>query len=277
MMFTSRGYSVSSTAGHRALSGRGNSGASHARAVTSTTAQYSYQNDDRTELSLAAGLDRDIASTTARAGGNLYSRFGSVRGEVLHQLEGDKRTQYALTAQTGAIFNSDDVVLGGRNLEQSALVVSLAGNAGKAQFEVLINEQPRGRLTAGDRLPIFLQPYRAYAVKIRPVDAASVWFDAAPREITLYPGNAQHIRWHTEQLVTVFGRAVRADDTPIADALVTSKRGVGQSDANGYVQIEVTANETLSFAVNGNKSCNVRLGALEVRNDFAALGRVVCK
>ena len=200
-----------------------------------------------------------------------------MRGEVLHQLEGDKRTQYALTAQTGAIFNSDDVVLGGRNLEQSALVVSLAGNAGKAQFEVLINEQPRGRLTAGDRLPIFLQPYRAYAVKIRPVDAASVWFDAAPREISLYPGNAQHIRWHTEQLVTVFGRAVRADDTPIADALVTSKRGVGQSDANGYFQIEVTANETLSFAVNGNKSCNVRLGALEVRNDFAALGRVVCK
>jgi hypothetical protein len=109
------------------------------------------------------------------------------------------------------------------------------------------------------------------------VDAASVWFDAAPREVTLYPGNVQHIRWHAEQLVTVFGRAVGADDTPIADALVTSKRGVGQSDANGYFQIEVTANETLSFAVNDNESCNVKVGALEVRNDFAALGKVVCK
>lgn len=277
MMFTSRGYSASSSAGHRALSGRGGSGGMHSRAVASTTAQYSYHNNNQTELSLAAGLDREIESTTARAGGALYSRFGNVRGEISHQFEGDKRTQYALTLQTGAVFNRDDVVLGGRNLEQSALVVSLAGTSGDSEFEVLVNEQPRGRVKAGERLPIFLQPYRAYGVRIRPVDAASVWFDPAPREVTLYPGNVQHVRWQAEQLVTVFGRAVRANGMPIANWLVTSKRGIGQSDADGYFQIEVTANETLSFAANENESCNVTVGTLEVRNDFAALGRVVCR
>jgi hypothetical protein len=277
MMFTSRGYSVSNSAGLRGFSGGGSSGQSHSRTVASTTAQYSYQNDDQMELSVAAGLDRDVASTTARAGGNLYSRFGSVRGEILHQLEGDKRTQYALTLQTGGVVNGDGVLLGGRNLEQSALVVSLAGTSGQSEFEVLVNEQPRGRVKAGKRLPIFLQPYRAYAVRIKPVDAASVWFDSAPREITLYPGNVQHVRWQAEQLVTAFGRAVRADGTPVAEALIKSKRGVGQSDANGYFQIELVANEKLSFAINDNELCDVKVGTLEVRDDFAALGSVVCR
>lgn len=277
MMFSSRGYSISSSAGHRSLSGRGGSDKTLARAVTSTTAQYSYQNADQTELSLAAGLDRDIVSTTGRAGANLQSRFGSVRAEVLHQVEGGTRTQYALTAQTGALFSRNDVLLGGRNLEQSALIVSLSGDSGKSEFDVLVNEQPRGRLSAGERLPIFLQPYRAYYVRLRPVDAASVWFDAAPREATLYPGNVQHIGWRTEQLVTVFGRVVDVEDKPVADALVTSKRSVGQSDANGYFQVEVSANETLSFAANDNRSCSATLGALDVRDDFAAVGKVICK
>lgn len=277
MMLNSRGYSLSSNAGHRAVSSRNGAFRSRARAVASTTAQYSHHSGDQSEMSFAAGLDRDISSTTARAGANLYSRFGSVRGEILRQFEGDQRTQYALTLQSGAVFNRNDVVLSGRNLEQSALLVEVEGTATTAEFEVLIDEQPRGRLKVGKRMPISLQPYRAYAVRIRPVDAASVSFDEATRKVTLYPGNVQHLGWQAEQLVTVFGRAVRANGSPVADALVNSKRGVGQTDVQGYFQVEVSANEILSFTLNGNNSCNVGLGELRVRNDFVALGKVICR
>lgn len=277
MMFTSRGYSLANTAGYRGNSGTQSSAASNSRPVASTTAQFSYRDDDSTELSLAAGMEREASSTTGRLGGILYSRFGSVRGEILRQFEGDRRTQYALTLQSGAVLNRDDVIFGGRNLEQSALVVSLEGTSGDSEFEVLVNDQPRGRVKAGARLPIFLQPYRAYLVRIRPVDAASVWFDAAAREVTLYPGNVQHVRWQAEQVITVFGKAVREDGTPIADALVTSRRGVGQTNSAGYFQIEVSASDSLTFASSGKESCHVGVRTLAARNDFAALGKVICR
>ena len=277
MMFTSGGYSLATTAGHRTTSSRESALASRSRAVTSTTAQYSYHDDNRTELAVAAGIEREVSSTTGRLGGTLYTRFGNLRGEILRQFEGDRRTQYALTVQSGAVFNREDVMVGGRNLEQSALVVSLPASAGETGFEVLVDEQPRGRVKAGGKLPIFLQPYRVYAVRIRPINAAAVWFDSAAREVTLYPGNVQHVRWQAEQLTTAFGQAVRADGRPVSSALVRSRRGVGYSNENGYFQIDVASDDTINFESLGQVPCKVQIASLSLRNDVEALGKVVCQ
>lgn len=277
MLYSSRGLSIFSTAGRRGNWSRDSATPSTGRAVGGTAAYYSYQNEDQTDLSLAAGLDRDIASTTAHAAGVLYSRFGSARGEIRHNFEGDKRSQYGLTLQTGAAVNRRGVVFGGRNLEESALLLSITGGSKESEFEVLINDQPRGRLRSGGRLPVFLQPYRAYRVRLRPVNAPSVWYETSTREITLYPGNVEHVRWQVEQLFTVFGRAVRSDGSPVADSKIASKRGLGQSDARGFFQIEVTENDLLSFTGGKDASCHVSLGAVEPRNDYASLGKVVCR
>lgn len=276
MLFNSGVLSMFSTGGHRAVSAR-NGPLARSRGVGGMTAQYSYHNEDLTDVTVAAGLERDLESTAARAAGTLYSRFGNARGEIVQTLEGDKRTQYALTLQTGAVLNRNSAIFGGRNLEESALVISIGGESGDSEFEVLINEQPRGRVKSGSRLPIFLQPYRAYKVRVRPVASASVWYETSAREITLYPGNVQHVRWQAETLYTVFGRAVRSDGSPVADAMVTSKRGLGQSDAKGYFQIEVTANESVSFRRADGGGCTVDLHTVELRGDYSPLGRVVCQ
>jgi hypothetical protein len=277
MFFASRGYSVSSTAGRRSISGDGNSRPASWRAVGDTTAHFAYGDEDGTDIALAGGLAREIDSTTAHAEGSVYSRFGSLRGEVSRDFEGSKRTQFGLSLQTGAVANRDDFVLGGRNLEESGLVISVDGSARDAQFDVLIDGQPRGRVKAGDRLPVFLRPYHAYSVRLRPVDAASVWFDASARELTLYPGNVEHLRWSVENLLTVFGRAVREDGTPVADAMVTSKKGIGQSNSEGYFQIETSASDVLSFDSGNGKACNIIIKGLGQERDYASLGKVICR
>jgi hypothetical protein len=277
MFFASRGYSVSSTAGRRSISGDGNSRPARWRAVGDTTAHFAYGDEDGTDIALAGGLAREIDSTTAHAEGSVYSRFGSLRGEVSRDFEGSKLTQFGLSLQTGAVANRDDFVLGGRNLEESGVVISIDGSARDAQFDVLIDGQPRGRVKAGDRLPVFLRPYHAYSVKLRPVDAASVWFDASARELTLYPGNVEHLRWSVENLLTVFGRAVREDGTPVADAMVTSKKGIGQSNSEGYFQIETSASDVLSFDSGNGKACNIIIKGLGQERDYASLGKVICR
>lgn len=277
MFFASGGYSISSTAGGRSLSRNGDSGSSRSRAVGDTTAYFAYGDESGTDIALAGGLTRELDSTTAHAEGSVYSRFGSARGEILQDFEGERRMQYGLSLQTGAVANRDDVVLGGRNLEESGLVISVDGGARQAQFDVLVDGQPRGRVRAGERLPLFLRPYHSYSVRLRPVEAASVWYDSAAREFTLYPGNVEHVRWHVENLLTVFGRAVREDGTPVADATVTSRRGIGQTNSDGYFQIETSATDRLSFEGGNGEPCDVEIGGLRQERDYASLGKVICR
>jgi hypothetical protein len=278
-MFFNRGggYAVSSTLGRRSVSGKAGGGSSGLRAVGDTTAHFSYSDEGGTDLSLAGGLTREIDSTAGHAEATAYSRFGSARGQIVHDFEGANRTQYGLTVQTGAVANRGDALFGGRNLAQSAVIVSVEGAPDSSQFDILVDGHSRGRVKAGRRVPLFLEPYHSYEVRLRPVHAASVWFDAAPREITLYPGNVQHVRWHAEHLLTVFGRAVGTDGKAVADAMVTSRRGIGQSDSNGFFQIETSGEDSLSFATASGATCKVSLGGLEQKTDYASIGRVLCQ
>lgn len=278
MLFNRGHYSVSSSVGARSLSSKGASGPSQSRAVGDTSAQFSVADDRGTDLSVAGGVTRDVDSTAAHAVGILYSRFGSGRVDILHNIEGSQRTQYGVTLQTGALIERDDAVLGGRDLAQSAFVVSVDDkDKGASRFEVLINGQSRARLKSGERLPIFLQPYRAYSVRLRPLNGASVWYDSAEREFTLFPGNVQHVSWQVEHLLTVFGRAVRPDGEPVANAMISSRRGLGESNSEGFFEIETSANDVLSFDGGDKDSCKVKVGELNGKLDYAPIGRVVCQ
>lgn len=277
MFFTSRGYSVTSTAGRRGISSSDTSTASSWRPVGDTTAHFSYADESGTDVGLAGGFTRELESTTAHAEGTLYSRFGTAHGEIRQDFGGSKRTQFGLSVQTGGVVNRDDAVIGGRDIEESSLVISIDGNSGGAEFDVLIDGQPRGRVKAGTRLPIFLRPYHAYSVRLRAIDAASVWYDSAAREFTLYPGNAEHVRWHVEHLMTVFGRAVRQDGTPVADATVKARRGISQSNADGFFQIEMSDNDVLSFDSGNGEECSVTIHGINEKRDYASVGKVVCQ
>jgi hypothetical protein len=279
--------------GFRILSGRGNlsfangtgystrsssdgSVRSSGRPTGTLSAQYSYQGDDRTQVALGGGIDRSLDSTIGHVGGYAYTRLGSARADVLRAFGDKGGTQYGVTLQTGFAADPHDMVLGGRDLNESALVVTVAGPADYA-FEVLVNDQPRGRVTGGDRLPLFLQPYRSYRVRLKPLDAAAVSYDPSAREVTLYPGNVQHLGWQVERMFTVFGQALRADGRPFADATIQSRHGIGESDGNGYFQVDTGEGEKLRFTDAGGASCEVALGSVKAVDDFASVGKVVCR
>jgi hypothetical protein len=169
------------------------------------------------------------------------------------------------------------VEIGGRDLNQSAVIAALDGTAANAAFDVLIDEVPRGRLGAGGRLPIFLEAYRSYQLRLRPVGGSPVAYDSAPRTVTLYPGNVEQVRWQADPLVTVFGQAVDAAGAPIADAGIAVARGIGQTDAQGYFQVDAAADDILEFRYGNNRTCKVALAGMKAGGNYARLGRVVCR
>lgn len=274
VLYTAGGYSTLATTGYASLKGR--DGSRRARQVGSLSAQWFHEGEDRTQIALEGAAQRDVQTTTARANAFVASQLGIARAEVLHSFEGRGGTQYGLTFQTGIAMNSGSVELGGRELNQSAVIVSLAGSSGDAAFDVLIDEVPRGRLAAGAALPLFLEAYRSYRLRLRPIGALPLAYDSSTRTVTLYPGNVEKLSWNADRLVTIFGQAVRPDGEPVANAAISLARGVGQTDGNGYFEVDTAPGDVMQLR-SGDETCKVPLAGLKEDGEYARVGRVVCQ
>lgn len=278
LLFSSRGLSMLSTAGQSARMSSNQGKASKTRAIGNFTAEFSRELHDRTQLSIAGGFDRNLDSTNAHLQGRVYTSLGGARADLIKRLDGRGGLQYGLTLQSGIAVSRHVAALGGRDIDESALVISLDGDSAGSSFEVLVNEQPRGRIRAGTSLPLFLQPYHRYQVRLRPSAPGAVDYDASARDVTLYPGNVERLRWSVRSVFTVFGQAVRSNGTPVAHALVKSTRGIGESDAMGYFQVDVAAGDLLEFDARSDSVCRVRVAPSMPRDkDYVSLNRVICK
>lgn len=275
ILHTGRPFSTFSTTGYRDIHSSGAGTPERSRVVTSVTGQYYREDEDRTQVSLDGGFERSTDFTSVHGNASFYSRFGTLRADLLNNVGGP--LQYGLNLQAGAAIDPHDFALGGRDLQESALVATIEGSAAGARFDVLIDEQPYGQVTQGDRLPIFLQPYHLYKVRLRPIGGPDVWYDSVTRDITLYPGMVQHLSWHVERLATLFGRAVRRDGTPIANASIQARRGVGETDDNGYFQVDSSSGDTLVFTAADGTSCRAQVGDLKAGASYIPMGKMICE
>jgi hypothetical protein len=276
LLYTGKNVTVQGSAGHGSIGARGGSGQSTARALGGLSATYTYEGSDRTQLSAGAGIERTLDSTVAHAGGNLYSRFGNVRADVLDGLEGRGGLQYGVTMQSTLAISEGRIGLGSRDLDDSAVIVEVGGDAGASTFQVLVNGMTYGHVRPDGNLPIHLQPYRAYEITVRPDDAAAVSFDTDAHKVTLYPGSVRVLRWTAHSYFTAFGQAIAADGSPIANAMVEAPHSIGETDDSGYFQIDAANGDTIAVTRDGSR-CEIRLAGAVPRNDFVSLGKVVCK
>jgi outer membrane usher protein FimD/PapC len=275
-LFTSERLSMLGRLGHGIQSERNVVGTSNARTVSSFSAQYTHETEAGTVINVEGGADRNVESSTIHAGGNLNSRFGALRGGVLHNLEGSGRTQYDLTFQSGMALGTHAASLGGRDVEQSAVIISIGGDAPKSLFKVLVDDVDRGQVKIGQRLSLFMPSYRTYRIRLVRAAPDTVSFDGAAREVTLYPGNVRYLAWRAESYFTVFAQAISNNGTPISKALVQTARGVAETDANGYFQIDMRRDDPIMIAIAEGPTCRIKLGNIVVKNDFASVGKVVC-
>lgn len=275
LVYTGKHLSVVGNAGAGSVNSRDDSAPSGTRLLGGVSASYLYQDDNRTEASVGAGIDRGADSTVAHAGATLYSRFGNVRADALDNLEGGG-FQYGLNLQSAVAIAGRDVGLGSRDLEDSAIIAEVDGSAGDTDFDVFVNGMRYGHIRSGDRLPVHLQPYRSYEVRIRPQDAAPVSFDEGSQRVTLYPGTVRVVRWTARSYFTAFGQAVGADGRPIANALLQAPHAIGESDENGYFQIDVAAGDAIKLS-RGTEGCEIHLEAAPAAKDLISVGKVVCR
>ena len=276
LSYTSRRVSLNGSAGYASTDSRGGAARSKSRVIGGLSANYFYEDGDRTQLSAGGGVERSIDSTVAHAGATLYSRYGNARADLLDSLERGGGLQYGVTIQSAVAASGSTIALGARDLDDSAVIVQVAGEARSSSFKVMVNNMPYGHVRSGGQLPIHLLPYRSYEVRLLPDDGAAVSFDADAKTVTLYPGTVRVLSWKAQKFFTAFGQAISVDGTPVAEAMVQAPHSVGETDANGYFQVDAAKGDVLTFT-HGSSHCEIRLDSVAADKDFIPLGKMVCK
>jgi hypothetical protein len=59
--------------------------------------------------------------------------------------------------------------------------------------------------------------------------------------------------------------------------MVQGRRGVGQTDGDGYFQVDAGEREQLVLTGADAASCRIQLNQLESRGDYASIGKVICR
>lgn len=247
------------------------------RTTGSLNAQYSRTAADGTNISGELGAERDLYSSSVRAAATYVGALGTGRVDVQQHLEGSRRTLYGANFQSGFALAPGAVTFGARHAEQSAIIVSLEGETDGGKFRVLVDDAERGIVRAGDRLSIFVPAYRRYRVRLAPVGAPPVDIDTSARDVTLYPGNAQLLRWHAARVTTLFAQAVGSDGNAIAQARVDSDHDVSETDENGYFQIEVREGDRLRVDKAGMSACKITVPSLSGRGELLSAGKMSCR
>ena len=159
----------------------------------------------------------------------------------------------------------ETIELGGRDLNQSAVIISLKGAAGAGVFDILIDGVPRARLSAGASLPIFLEAYRSYELRLRPIGAVPLSYDTASSHRHALSGHGGETELGHQAARHLFWPGRKPGWGALANASVTFPNGIGQTDDRGYFQVDAAAGDVLEFRVREKDACRLPFAAMPRR------------
>lgn len=267
-------YHFDAAAGYRAALSGGNTTADGL--LASTNGEWRKRDFLDGEVRLGAGAQTQPSADVARAKAQYIGPRGQINSFVQQDISNDHGTRYGGNLLFNILGNSDTVTMGGANAYRSAIIVAVDGDA-NADFEVLINGQPKGRIAAGQTLPFLLPDYKTYSVRLKAIGAPAVAFDTRTRHVSLYPATVKTLRWLAEPIVTLFARIVDADGRPIADARVEGGVETSYTDSNGYFQVDLSREAGLRVVRGGWDDCAVTFRSLPRDKEFVSGKTLVCR
>lgn len=229
----------------------------------------------RRQINLGAGanlgLDESVRADAAYFGPDTRADLG-----VERSLTDARETRAFGTLATTVVGDPEGVALMGDDSNRSAVVVQVDGDT-DTRFRILVDDRPVGRVAAGERVSLPLQPYERYRVRLRRIAGRFVDYDTSPRRITVFPGTVHTLDWQVAPVVSVFAQAVRPNGTPVADALIEGTDAQLRTDRRGYFQVDVGTQDKLVLRPRDGAPCRIPLPDLTRDTEFRDLGSLTCK
>ena len=198
--------------------------------------------------------------------------------------QGEDVTSYVASFHSNMLADKETLAVGGRQLNDSAVIVELnaptLASARKAgSFDILVDGKRVTQASVGDRIPVVLPPYKAYALSIRPDVDNFAAYDERQQHITLYPGNVVPVIFDIVDLDTVLGRLQNEQGQMLADAVIQNSYEKVSTDSNGLFQGRLLPTlKTLDVTRADGQTCEVTLPEQRrKRRGVVMLGTLVCR
>jgi hypothetical protein len=230
-----------------------------------------------TEVIAEAALGRDFEASYLRTDVRLQGNLANARGELLHRFGQEGATQYAASIDGGIAFGDGALSFAGRDVSDSAVLVSAAGANKDQKFEVLVNDGVRATVGATKAALIFLQPYESYKVSLRPLGEGLSRFDVSDKDVAMHPGRLSNLSWSIASTFVLFGRAVTANGNPLPNADVSGDHGIGRTDGQGYFQIAARKGDSMRLVAADRSECRIEAVSGQPDHSFLAAGDLTCQ
>ncbi len=234
---------------------------------------------DRWSVANNVALIRERGGSSVNNLSQVHSSVGDARLEYSRsQNPGGKSVDSYNISATSNIANSGrHFSIGGGQIGQSGILVHLEGPADKEiSFELLVNQAPLTRLYSGQRRLISLLPYKNYTIKLKPMGKLSN-FEHQPKKVTLYPGNIHTLTWVIEPVRVAIGQLVDLQGQSLPKWDINSSLGVGETDENGWFQIEVGLDPLLKVS-KGGEQCRATIPEAEGPvESIQVIGSLLCQ
>lgn len=248
---------------------------------------------NRTSLGLS-WEDRDLFYSDVYAGMNVATQRGDSQAEIQGSIRsqqgelklsanhinqnGQTGTGYAMFGTTSIVSDFHGVVMGGREINQSAIIVDLNEIEGaELEFGIMVDDSVKAYAVSGAASVVNLRPFETYTVGLKDGGQALLEFDQRPQELTLYPGNVKRLSWQVDKIDVVFGRLVDANGKAIVNAVIEGVAGLAMTDDVGIFQADLIQGTRNLTVKNRTLSCTVELPSYRSVREVARLGTLVCR
>ena len=225
-------------------------------------------------LQLGAGLESDADRRILNLSGRLETERVSLSSDVLQDLGGE--AQYSVGLRSTVTATRGKVALRSQDQSQAGVMVKVSGGRRNDQYEILVDDAVVATLADGSTHSLSLAPYKEYRVRIRPLGWKALAYTSQERKVSLAPGSVVNLEWATRPLATIFGRLVWPGGEAARFALIAADGAIGETDANGYFQIEAAAGAELTARFASGETCSAALPPASSDNAFAMVGALVC-
>ena len=183
---------------------------------------------------------------------------------------------YSVRSQLSLASDFKNASIGGARRNSSAIIVDLEGQPEGSKFEVYVDRQSVGYATVGANTVIPLPPYETYDVRLESRSDTFLHFDETPREVTLYPGNVNSLKWHVDRVLVLIGRIIDQNGKPIKNAKIKNVGTFAGTDDRGWFQVETGKTDELILQQKDGSICKVDLGEFNSEEDVHVFDELVC-
>ncbi|HYD05124.1 MAG TPA: CS1-pili formation C-terminal domain-containing protein, partial [Reyranella sp.] len=207
--------------------------------------------------------------------GRLRTEGLEVASDVLQDFSGG--ASYSISAQTTMTAAGGKVGFKAGGQSDSAIIAAVAGGRPGDKYEVLVDDAPVAILASGEKRTVALPPYDRYEVRMRPVAAGSQSYDARTRRVSLFPGSVASLEWRVRPLAAMFGRLLLPGGQAAAHAYLIAGEAIGQTDAEGYFQIDAAPKSELFARFADGTTCSALLPEPSPTEEYTNAGVLLCQ